>query len=156
MLRPKKVSPYIIHSADYIFFRSFEINKEYPQSKFWGKNKQINMYTPSIIPQFCYIYPFHYQSVFMRNCCQTHFERHFDYLPLNILLLPKDQIIIFYLLLLQLALCRVAAQKVSPYIIHSADYIFFRSFEINKEYPQSKFWSKNKQIGIPLHIPVLL
>ena len=29
----------------------------------------------------------------------------------------------FYLLLLQLVLCRVAALKVSPYIIHSADYI---------------------------------
>ena len=30
----------------------------------------------------------------------------------------------FYLLLLQLGLFRVAALKVSPYIIHSADYIF--------------------------------
>ena len=35
-------------------------------------------------------------------------------------------------LLLQLVLCRVAALKVSPYIIHSADYILFRSFEISK------------------------
>ena len=33
------------------------------------------------------------------------------YLPLNVLLHPKDQTIIFYLLLLQLVLCRVAALK---------------------------------------------
>ena len=33
------------------------------------------------------------------------------YLPLNVLMLPKDQIFIFYLLLLQLAFCRVAALK---------------------------------------------
>ena len=26
----------------------------------------------------------------------------------------------------------------------------------SNEYPQSMFWSKNKKIGIPLHIPVLL
>ena len=25
---PKKVSPYIIHSADYVFFRSFKISKD--------------------------------------------------------------------------------------------------------------------------------
>ena len=31
---------------------------------------------------------------------------------------------IFYLRLLQLALCRVAALKVIPYTTHSADYIF--------------------------------
>ena len=30
----------------------------------------------------------------------------------------------FYLLLLQLVLCRVIALKVSPYIIHSSNYIF--------------------------------
>ena len=26
----------------------------------------------------------------------------------------------------------------------------------SNEYPQSMFWSKNKKIGVPLHIPVLL
>ena len=31
---------------------------------------------------------------------------------------------------LQLVLCRVEAVKASPYIIHSADYILFQSFEI--------------------------
>ena len=36
------------------------------------------------------------------------------YLSLNVLLLPKDQTIIFYLLLLQLVLCRVAAVKSFP------------------------------------------
>ena len=36
------------------------------------------------------------------------------YLPLNVLLLPKNQAIIFYLLLLQLALCCVAALKSLP------------------------------------------
>ena len=51
------------------------------------------------------------------------------YLPLNVLLLPKDQTFIFYLLLLQLVLCRVAAVKSLPvhypdYPYISADYIF--------------------------------
>ena len=36
------------------------------------------------------------------------------YLSLNVLLLPKDQTFIFYLLLLQLVLCRVAAVKSLP------------------------------------------
>ena len=36
------------------------------------------------------------------------------YLPLNALLLPMDQTFIFYLLLLQLVLCRVAALKSLP------------------------------------------
>ena len=36
------------------------------------------------------------------------------YLPLNVLLLPKDQTFLFYLLLLQLVLCRVAALKSLP------------------------------------------
>ena len=36
------------------------------------------------------------------------------HLSLNFLLLPKDLTIIFYLLLLQLALCRVAALKSLP------------------------------------------
>ena len=49
------------------------------------------------------------------------------------LLLQKDQTFIFHLLLLQLVLCRLAALKVSHYIIHSADYILFRSFEISKD-----------------------
>ena len=40
-------------------------------------------------------------------------------------LFSKDPSFNFYLLLLQLVLCRVAALKVSPYIIHSAGYIFF-------------------------------
>ena len=49
----------------------------------------------------------------------------FNYVP---------QTFIFYLLLLQLVLCRVAALKISPYIIHSADYIFiYRSFEISQD-----------------------
>ena len=39
---------------------------------------------------------------------------HTIYLPLNVLLLPKDETIIFYLLLLQLVLCRVAALKSLP------------------------------------------
>ena len=38
----------------------------------------------------------------------------------------------FYLLILQLVLSHVAAVKVSPYIIHSADYISFWSFEISE------------------------
>ena len=38
----------------------------------------------------------------------------------------------FYLLLLQLVLCHVAALKVSPYINQSADYISFWSFEISQ------------------------
>ena len=40
-------------------------------------------------------------------------------------LLLKDLSFNLYLLLLQLVLCRVAVLKVSPYIIHSAGYIFF-------------------------------
>ena len=36
------------------------------------------------------------------------------YLLLNVLLLPKDQTFLFYLLLLQLVLCRVAALKSLP------------------------------------------
>ena len=36
------------------------------------------------------------------------------YIPLNVLLLPNDQTFIFYLLLLQLVLCRVAALKSLP------------------------------------------
>ena len=36
------------------------------------------------------------------------------YLSLNVLLLPKDQTFIFYLLLLKLVLCRVAAVKSLP------------------------------------------
>ena len=36
------------------------------------------------------------------------------YLPLNVLLLPKVQTITFYLLLLQVALCREVAQKSLP------------------------------------------
>ena len=36
------------------------------------------------------------------------------YSPLNVLRFPKDPIFIFYLLLLQLALCRVAALKSLP------------------------------------------
>ena len=39
--------------------------------------------------------------------------------------LKGSQFFIFNLLLLQLVLCRLAALKVSPHIIHSADYIFF-------------------------------
>ena len=38
-----------------------------------------------------------------------------------------NDLLVFYLLLLQLVLCRVAA----PYIIHSADYILFRFFDIS-------------------------
>ena len=58
-------------------------------------------------------------------------------------------IYIFYLLLLQLTLCRVAALKVSPYIIHSADYIIsfgslrsvriFRVLKIVCLVPSSKY-----------------
>ena len=44
--------------------------------------------------------------------------------PLNVLLLPKDQIIAFSLVLLQLVSCLVAPLKVAPYFIYSADYIF--------------------------------
>ena len=36
------------------------------------------------------------------------------YLPLTVLLLPNDQTFMFYLLLLQLVLCRVAAVKSLP------------------------------------------
>ena len=38
----------------------------------------------------------------------------------------------FYLLLLQLVLCLVAALKVSPYIIYSADYIFLLVLEFSR------------------------
>ena len=56
------------------------------------------------------------------------------YLPLNVLLLPKDQPFIFYLLLLQLALCRVAALKKAPRTSPIVQIIFFfRSFETNKD-----------------------
>ena len=52
-------------------------------------------------------------------------------------LLPKDQAFILYLLLLQLALCRVATLNISPYITYSADYIFsfghLRSVRIFRE-----------------------
>ena len=48
---------------------------------------------------------------------KVHYPKLYDMshlLTLNILLLLKDLTIIFYLLLLQLVLCRVAALKVSP------------------------------------------
>ena len=40
-------------------------------------------------------------------------------------------LLILYLTSLQLVLCRVAAENVSPYINHSAVYILFWSFEIS-------------------------
>ena len=47
------------------------------------------------------------------------------YFPLNDLLLPKDQTFLFYLLLLQLVLCRVAALKKSPRTSSIVQIIFY-------------------------------
>ena len=48
-------------------------------------------------------------------------------------LLPKDQTFIFYVLLLQLALCRVAALKSLPvHHLYFRLYYFFRSCEISE------------------------
>ena len=58
------------------------------------------------------------------------------YIPLNVLLLPKDQTFLFYLLLLQLVLCRVAALKSTSSIVHII--FLFRSFEISKNIQCSK------------------
>ena len=44
--------------------------------------------------------------------------------PLNVLQLPKDQIIAFSLVLLQLVSSHVAPLKVTPYFIYNADYSF--------------------------------
>ena len=53
--------------------------------------------------------------------------------PLNVLLLPKDQIIAFSLVLLQLVSRHVATLKVTPYFICIVQIIFFfRSFGIDK------------------------
>ena len=48
------------------------------------------------------------------------------YLPLNVLLLPKDQPFIFYSLLLQLVLCHAAALKSLP--VHHLQYRLYVTF----------------------------